>query len=142
MSKTSKQITFDGITLKLEQLPSMKASRFLVFLAKQLGGTVLALMASGEGAVSLEDMDTAEIVAAAQELILNLDEDNFERVVSTLLGNAFIVGENDKLIGLFDGYNFDNTFKGKLASMLKFVWEAILLNYSDFYEGFSTLQEK
>jgi hypothetical protein len=118
-----KEETFDGIRVRVQMLPAMKAYLLLPRYAVALGHA-----ASKLGQVSdLLDASVGAMGAATMALFEKLTPAELDSITRELMSTATIDGEAfDKAVDL--------KFRGKILTLLKVVRFAFEVNYGDFLD--------
>jgi hypothetical protein len=124
--KPIKFVTVHGPSeFHLQQMGGMQAGLLLIELAKKAGPALGAL-------ANPSDLD----VAIVGKLVAAIEPEDFESLCKKiLLGRVSFGGEFSDL----DSTLVDQMFAGSVENLFKLVWEALQLNYGNFFGALAKL---
>jgi hypothetical protein len=129
--------SFGDITVRVVQLPAMKALRLYPRLAKVLGSALRELKLDGK----LGDISVEIAGKMLESFGANVSPDELENLVQTLLGEASVTypveegqrtGEFSKVASL--------AFAGQTMTLMRVVLFALEVNFADFWRSLPALQ--
>lgn len=132
MARDLQTRTIDGELYEFYQLSPRIAVKILTRLLKVVGSPVGEALGRSTGSESLLDLELkgdvmGNIVKALTE---RLDEDMVLNTIEELLQPVMCKG-------IKVGPQFETHFAGRISHLMKVVWAALEVNYSDFFgEGF------
>lgn len=114
----------DGETYVFSYLAPRRALSLLTAITKLIGPAIGA--AYGGDEVEEEDVNMGD---AARLLCENLDDNNVQSMINTLLSQVTHEGKGDVL------KSFDAIFTGKIKHLFKVVFASLEVQYADFFDG-------
>jgi hypothetical protein len=124
----SKEI--DGFVFHVTQLPGMRGVKLWHKLVRTAAPAVLkSLGGANASKLNLANMDVAALAEGAQILFQSFSESDLEQLIRTLFETAILEHEGQKLPLM---QVFDDKLSGRVMTVLKGVWFALGVNFSDF----------
>lgn len=130
--------SFGDITVRVVQLPAMKALRLYPRLAKVLGSALRELKLDGK----LGDISVEIAGKMLESFGANVSPDELENLVQTLLGEASVtypVEEGARRAGEFSKVA-SLAFAGQTMTLMRVVLFALEVNFADFWRSLPALQ--
>ncbi len=127
---TTETKTIDDLNFETTQLAVKDARAVLIRLTRVMGPALAAL--AGDGAAKLGDLDHMTVANALAKFTSALSEDDLEYFCDKF-GRASKVEVGPNMIVVAGAG--EQVFRGKLATMFKWLWFCIEVNYSDFISG-------
>ncbi|MEW5803911.1 MAG: phage tail assembly chaperone [bacterium] len=121
----------DGEQYTFYQLAPKKSLKLLTRILKIIGGpigTAIGKDGMSMKAESLFDLDI-DLGAVVGHLCRNLDENEVEAIVDSLMSQVFVDGKGEV------SKVFDEHFGGRLPHLFKVVFAALEVEYGSFFDG-------
>lgn len=123
-----KSKTIDGEVYEFYQLSPRKAVKILTRLLRIIGKPVGKAVGNVEGSVMDLELSGAVMGEIVASLTDKLDEDVVLDTIEQLLEPVMCDGKQV-------GKQFETHFAGRIGHLMKVVWAALEVNYSDFFDG-------
>jgi len=129
--------TIDGVTVRVTQLPAMKALRLYPRLAKVLGSALRELKLDGK----LGDINVEQVGKMLESIGGTLTPDELESLIQALLGEASVTytDESGNRTGEFSKVA-NVAFAGRTMTLMKSALFALEVNFADFWRSLPALQ--
>ena len=140
--------TIDGVTVRVTQLPAMKALRLYPRLAKVLGSALRELKLDGK----LGDINVEQVGKMLESVGGTLTPDELESLIQALLGEASITYTDES--GISQGFGSDTggrrtgefskvanvAFAGRTMTLMRAALFALEVNFADLWRSLPALQ--
>ena len=132
-----KEISIDGESYVIHKLTATKSLNLMTKLTKIIGKPIMGLAMNGGMSIDIESEKGAALIGEAVDgLFGRLDEAFVLQTVKEILESVYVDG-NSPVVRVFDTH-----FQGRMKHLFTVLYEALKVQYEDFFDGLAGVKAK